>query len=189
MRVVTREHRFWLFLLYFQGRVTTRSGQPIKARRCPAESGAGCIMDSALVLCAAAGTPERQLAMERRSTAQQAWDHAGVGSPMRDPRGGQARSADAFLEEGQSMVLRHEGRCSALWSLIERSISNRASMRQTASRAGGEIGAGVLPCALRWAFSAPSAMMKKGRRAWTQQAASRIGPGLRSSSYSLLYPP
>ena len=25
-------------------------------------------------------------------------------------RGGQARSADAFLEEGQSMVLRHEGR-------------------------------------------------------------------------------
>ena len=63
MRVVTREHRFWLFLLYFQGRVTTRSGQPIKARRCPAESGAGCIMDSALVLCAAAGTPERQLAM------------------------------------------------------------------------------------------------------------------------------
>ena len=76
-------------------------------------------------------------------------------------------------------------RCSALWPLIERSISNRTSMRRTASRASGEIGAGVLPCALRRAFSVTSAMMKNGRRAWTQQAASRIGPGLRSGSYSL----
>src|SRR6266404_1673420 len=31
-------------------------------------------------------------------------------------------------------------RCSALWPLIERSISNRASMRRTASRAGGDLG-------------------------------------------------
>src|SRR4030081_3893476 len=60
----------------------------------------------------------------------------------------------------------------------KRSISNRASMRRTASRASGEIAPGGLPCALRRAFSARSAMAKNGRRAWTQQAASRIGPGL-----------
>src|ERR1700755_3013096 len=48
-------------------------------------------------------------------------------------------------------------RCSAVWPLIDRSISNNASMRQTASKASGEIGAGVLPCAVRRAFSATSA--------------------------------
>jgi transposase len=47
----------------------------------------------------------------------------------------------------------------------------------------------VLPCALRRAVAARSAIWKKGRRAWTQHAASTIRPGLRSVSYSLLYPP
>ena len=36
-------------------------------------------------------------------------------------------------------------RCSALWPLIERSISNRVSMRRTASMASGEITPGVMP--------------------------------------------
>ena len=62
-------------------------------------------------------------------------------------------------------------------------------MRRTASSASGEITPGVLPCALRRAFAAISAMMKNGRRAWTQHAASTIGAGLRPASYSLLYPP
>jgi hypothetical protein len=43
--------------------------------------------------------------------------------------------------------------------------------------------------AVRRAFAVRSAIWKKGRRAWTQHAASTIGPGLRSASYSLLYPP
>jgi hypothetical protein len=61
-------------------------------------------------------------------------------------------------------------------------LSNRASMRRTASRASGEIAAAVWPYALRRAFSARSAMTKNGRRAWTQQAASKTGPDLRSGS-------
>ena len=55
-------------------------------------------------------------------------------------------------------------------------------MRRTASSASGEITAGVLPCALRRALAAMSAMTKNGRRAWTQHAASTIGPGLRLAS-------
>jgi hypothetical protein len=49
----------------------------------------------------------------------------------------------------------------------------------------GEIAADCLPCALRRAFSAKSAITKNGRLAWTQQAASKIGPGARPGSYSL----
>ena len=49
-------------------------------------------------------------------------------------------------------------------------------MRRTASSASGEMAPGVLPCALRRAFSATSAKTKNGRRACTQQAASTIGP-------------
>ena len=77
-------------------------------------------------------------------------------------------------------------RRSALWPLIERSMSNRASMRRTASSASGEITAVVLPCALRRAFAVISARAKNGRLAWAQQPAAAIGPGLRSTSYSLL---
>jgi hypothetical protein len=50
-------------------------------------------------------------------------------------------------------------------ALIVRSISKSASMRRMASSASGEITADVLPCALRRAFSARSAMAKNGRRA------------------------
>ena len=63
-----------------------------------------------------------------------------------------------------------------------RSISNRASMRRTASSASGEIGAGALPSALRRALASISASAKNGRRACAQQAASRIGPGVRSAA-------
>src|ERR1700712_493785 len=65
---------------------------------------------------------------------------------------------------------------------IERSISNRASMRRTISMATGEMTISFFPAALRRAFSSRSAMAKNGRRAWTQQAASLISPGLRSGS-------
>ena len=39
---------------------------------------------------------------------------------------------------------------------------------------------------LATAFASMSAMAKKGRRAWPQHAASRIGPGVRSARYSSL---
>jgi len=64
---------------------------------------------------------------------------------------------------------------------MSRSISNRASIRRTASNAIGEITPG-LPAAARRAFCIKSANAKNGRRACTQQAASRIGPGSRSAS-------
>jgi hypothetical protein len=43
-----------------------------------------------------------------------------------------------------------------------------------------------LPVVLRRAFSSMSAMAKNGRGAWTQHAASRIGPGFQSDRYSRL---
>jgi hypothetical protein len=43
----------------------------------------------------------------------------------------------------------------------------------------------LLPCALRREFSAGSAITKNDRRAWTQHAASRIGPVSRLGSQSL----
>ena len=62
---------------------------------------------------------------------------------------------------------------------MDRSISNSASMRRTISIAIGDSGISFLPAALRRAFSSMSAMAKNGRRACTQHAASRIGPGFR----------
>lgn len=56
-------------------------------------------------------------------------------------------------------------RCAAPWPLIARSISNRASMRRTISKAIGEMTADAFPRALRRAFSARSAITKNGRRA------------------------
>ena len=58
---------------------------------------------------------------------------------------------------------------------MPRSISNRASIRCTASSAIGEITGGVRPRALRRAAASISASSKNLRRAWAQQAASRIG--------------
>ena len=55
--------------------------------------------------------------------------------------------------DGALSSCRTTRRCLALWPLIEHSISNRASMPRTASRANGEIAAGVLPCALSQAIS------------------------------------
>src|SRR4051794_35346874 len=52
-------------------------------------------------------------------------------------------------------------RLSALCLLIARSISNSALIRRTTSSANGEITPGFLPCALRRAFSARSAITKK----------------------------
>jgi hypothetical protein len=49
----------------------------------------------------------------------------------------------------------------ALLPLMERSISNSASMRRTTSMAIGESGISVFPAALRRAFSSRSAMAKK----------------------------
>jgi len=62
-------------------------------------------------------------------------------------------------------------------------------MRRTASRASGEIAAGVLPCALRRAFSATSAHDEE-RTAGMHPAGcfQDRPPLLRSGSYSLLYP-
>ena len=57
-------------------------------------------------------------------------------------------------------------------------------MRRTISIAIGERAISLLPAALRRAFSSRSAMAKNGRRAWTQQAASLIGPGLRWGSFT-----
>src|SRR5215469_1024597 len=54
-------------------------------------------------------------------------------------------------------------------------MSNRASMRRTASRAIGEITAVVLPWTLRRAFAAMSARAKNGRLAWAQHPAATIG--------------
>jgi hypothetical protein len=66
---------------------------------------------------------------------------------------------------------------------MARSMSNRASMRRTASTASGEITLVVLlPSALRRAAAATSAMTKNGRRACTQHAASTSGLGLRLAS-------
>jgi hypothetical protein len=54
----------------------------------------------------------------------------------------------------------------------------QASIRRTVSNAKGEMNA--LSLATR--VSAKSAITKNGRRAWTQHAASRIGPALRPGS-------
>jgi hypothetical protein len=66
---------------------------------------------------------------------------------------------------------------------MPRSISNRASMRCTASSAIGEMTGSVRPWARRRAPAATSASTKNLRRAWAQQAASRIG--LQSACRSL----
>jgi hypothetical protein len=55
----------------------------------------------------------------------------------------------------------------------------------TASSAIGEMTGSVRPWARRRSPAATSASTKNLRRAWAQQAASRIGPGRRSTSYSL----
>ncbi len=85
-----------------------------------------------------------------------------------------------------SSVCRTAIRWSALLPLMDALDSNRASMRRTISIAIGERGISFLPAALRRAFSSISAMAKNGRRAWTQHAASRIGPGLRSGQIELV---
>ena len=59
-------------------------------------------------------------------------------------------------------------------------------MRRTTSIAIGESGISFLPAALRRAFSSRSAMAKNGRRACTQHAASRIGPGFRPAQVELV---
>src|SRR5689334_11410477 len=69
-------------------------------------------------------------------------------------------------------------RACALLPMMERSISNSASIRRTTSIAIGDSATSFLPAALRRAFFSTSAMTKKGRRACDQQAASRIGPGV-----------
>jgi hypothetical protein len=84
-----------------------------------------------------------------------------------------SRSATTGALSSWRAALRFSGLC----PLIARSISNSTSIRRTASSANGEITAGFLHWALRRAFSARSAITKNGRRAWTQHAASRIGPG------------
>jgi hypothetical protein len=50
----------------------------------------------------------------------------------------------------------------------------------------GEFGAGALPSALRRALASISASAKNGRRACAQQAASWIGVGVRSATFSWL---
>jgi hypothetical protein len=68
-------------------------------------------------------------------------------------------------------------RSSAARPLMPRSMSNRASMRLTASSAIGEIAAATLP---RRVFLAISASSKNGLRAWLQHRAGAIGAGLRA---------
>jgi hypothetical protein len=60
-----------------------------------------------------------------------------------------------------------------------RSISNRTSIRLTASSAIGEIAAAFLP---RRALAAMSARSKNCRLAWAQHSADVIGPGARDGS-------
>ena len=62
---------------------------------------------------------------------------------------------------------------------MPRSMSNRASMRLTASSAIGEIAAAFLP---RRALAAMSASSKNCRRAWAQHSADVIGPCAREGS-------
>ena len=66
---------------------------------------------------------------------------------------------------------------------MPRSISNRASIRLTASSAIGEIAAAFLP---RRAFAAISASSKNCLRAWAQHSADVIGPSAREGSYNSL---
>lgn len=68
------------------------------------------------------------------------------------------------LDQRQLSVRRTWRRSSALFPLMERSISNNASIRRTTSIAIGESGISLLPAALRRAFSSMSAMTKNGRR-------------------------
>src|SRR6202161_2098319 len=79
---------------------------------------------------------------------------------------------------GRLMARRTARRSSGLLPLIDRSMADRASRRRTPSIEIGESGISFFPAALRRAFSSISAMAKNGRRACTQHAASRIGPGL-----------
>jgi len=61
--------------------------------------------------------------------------------------------ASALATSGALSSCRTALRLSGLCPLIARSISNRASIRRTASSASGEITAGFLPCALRLSTS------------------------------------
>ena len=59
---------------------------------------------------------------------------------------------------------------------MDRSISNSASIRRTASSAMGETTDGALPCDFRRALASMSARTKNFPRAWLQHAASVTGP-------------
>ena len=67
---------------------------------------------------------------------------------------------------------------------MPRSIANKASIRRTASSASGVITTGLVPCTLRRALSAKSAITKNGSLVWAQHA-SKIRPALRPALYSL----
>jgi hypothetical protein len=74
-------------------------------------------------------------------------------------------------------------RSAAATPLMPRSISNRTSIRLTASSAIGEIAPAFLP---RLALAAMSASSKNCRLAWAQHNADVIGPSAREGSYSSL---
>ena len=88
-----------------------------------------------------------------------------------------ALSLHPVLQIGQNrgaQFLAYPSRRSADAPLISRSMSNRTSIRFTASSAIGEIGVAFLPRRLLDAMSASS---KNLRLEWLQQAASVTRPG------------
>ena len=92
-----------------------------------------------------------------------------------------ARSARSHRSSSSSSwadrALRASRRAAGSWPFKSRSISNRASIRFTASKAMGEISFASLPLRMLPAISASS---KNLRRACDQHSAGRTGPGLRS---------
>ena len=82
-----------------------------------------------------------------------------------------------FLDQLLALSLTNHPALLRVLPLMDRSISNRASMRRTTSMAIDASTIAFLPAACRRAFSYRSAMAKNGRLAWTQHAASTIGPG------------
>ena len=119
---------------------------------------------------------------ERRPAPQHVVDGAGDVVAARK-LGPFSRSQSCRLAmSGADKVCRAARRSSALRPLILRSISNKTSMRCTASRQIGDSTAGALAYATRRALPSTSASTKNFRRACAQHAALRIGPGLRPGS-------
>src|SRR2546430_1437105 len=106
---------------------------------------------------------------EARPSLQDVVERFGQVMPTRELGNLLAHVGVKILDQRPAHFCQTARRSSAFLPLIDRSISNSASIRWTTSMAIGDSTISFLPAALRRAFSSISAIAKNGRRACAQQ--------------------